>query len=77
MHSRVREGEGLGTRLMLNCCSSVTCSAPVQTDIKDKYGKTALDYARERGYTDIVELISDYKPLPRGELLITVSCSYR
>ena len=62
---------------MLNCCSSVTCSAPVQTDIKDKEGKTALDLAREKGYTDIVELISNYEPLPRCELLMTVSCSYR
>ena len=29
-----------------------------------------MDVAREKGYIDIAEFISSYKPLPRGELIL-------
>ena len=31
-------------------------------------GKTALEVAREEGYSDIVKIVSTHKPQPRGEL---------
>ena len=31
-------------------------------------GKTAVQVARERGYTDIVEMVSTHKAQPGGEL---------
>ena len=35
-------------------------------------GKTALDWARQEGYTDIVRFIVNYQPSPKGELSILV-----
>ena len=45
------------------------CNTPV--DVKATRGrwkgKTAVEVAREKGYSDIVEIISAHKPQPRGE----------
>ena len=57
------------------------CSFHPSMHIKDYQGRTAVDRARERGYNDIAEFISSYKPLPRGELILNeinslaVSCT--
>ena len=53
-------------------CAVTDCSFHpcIHADIKDKWGRTAVDVARERGYSDIAEFISSYKPLPRGELIL-------
>ena len=34
--------------------------AGAKTNIKNLEGKTALDYAKEKGYTEIVELLKSY-----------------
>ena len=53
--------------------TSSSCSCPtIHADIKDKDGNTALDRARESGYNDIVKLITNFKPPPRGELHMIV-----
>ena len=35
---------------------------------KDGNGMTAVDIARQWGHHDIAEFISNYKPVPKGEL---------
>ena len=47
---------------LASCCYSCTL------DVKNNGGKTAVEVAREKGYSDIVEIISAHKPQPRGEL---------
>ena len=44
------------------------------SDIKDKYGSTAADVARDQqwGYSDIAKLIENYKIQPRGQFSMMV-----
>ena len=49
-------------------CYTVANDAVLPADIKDGKGKTPVDVARERNYKELVDYITNYKPLARGEL---------
>ena len=42
-------------------------------DIKDDWGKTPVDLARERNHNEVADYITNYKPLARGELHMIVT----
>ena len=57
---------------MSDLTSSSFSYPTIHADIKDKYDHTAVDCARREGYNDIVELITNHKSPPKGELHMTV-----
>ena len=56
---------------LASCCYS--CTLDVKATDGWAKGKTAVEVARERGYSDIAEIISAHKPQPRGELHTSVA----
>ena len=46
--------------------------AVLPADIKDNEGMTPVDLAREEGYNEVADYITNYKPLARGELHMTL-----
>ncbi len=40
-------------------------------DIKDKWGKTAVDMARELRHSALADYVEGFQPGPRGELAIS------
>ena len=43
--------------------------AVLPPDVKDDFDRTPVDLARERNYNEVVDYITNYKPLARGELI--------
>ena len=51
----------------------LTNEAVLSADIKDYYGRTPVDLAREEGHNEVAGYITSYKPLTRGELHMIVT----
>ena len=58
---------GLGCRLLF---CYLLCSCPPDIKVTEGWAKdmTAVEMARHKGFSDIVEFLNTYQPQPRGEL---------